>query len=92
LAATAPVGIFNVGDGDHRSSTWFSNEVARQCGLPPPPAIRMAIAEREFSPMRMSFLRESRKVSTDKMRTVLGVSLRYSNAEDGIKASLDRTD
>jgi DNA-binding transcriptional regulator YiaG len=48
----------------------------------------MAIAEREFSPMRMSFLRESRKVSTDKMRTVLGVSLRYANAEDGIKASL----
>jgi nucleoside-diphosphate-sugar epimerase len=92
LSATGPVGIFNVGDGDHRSSTWFSNEVARHCGLPPPPAIRMAIAEREFSPMRMSFLRESRKVSTNKMRTLLGVSLRYANAEDGIKATLAGTD
>jgi nucleoside-diphosphate-sugar epimerase len=88
LAADAPEGIYNVGDGDKRSSTWFSNEVARQCSLPAPPTISMQEAGREFSPMRMSFIRESRSVSTQKMRDVLGVTPKYANAEDGIRASL----
>jgi len=88
MSEKAPAGVYNIGDGDYRSATWFSNEVARQCGLPAPPVTSMANAEREFSPMRMSFLRESRKVCTRKMRDVLGVSLRYPNPEDGIRASL----
>jgi nucleoside-diphosphate-sugar epimerase len=49
----------------------------------------MADAEREFSSMRMSFLRESRRVNTRKMREVLGVTPKYANAEDGISASLE---
>lgn len=88
LSGDAPAGVYNVGDGDHRSSTWFTNEVARQCGLEAPPTISMAAAEREFSPMRLSFLRESRRVDTHKMRAVLGVGLRFPNPEDGIAASL----
>jgi len=88
LSPDAPPGIYNVGDGNHRSSTWFSREIARQCGLPEPRAISMADAEKEFSPMRMSFLRESRKVGTQKMRNVLGVIPEYADAADGIRASL----
>jgi len=89
LAAGAPAGIYNVGDGDHRSSTWFTSEVARQSGLPPPPTITFAEAERLFTPMRLSFLRDRRRVDTTKMRTVLDVMPRYPNAADGIKASLE---
>ena len=89
LSSHAQAGIYNVGDGDHRSSTWFVTEVARQFGLEPPPTISMAVAEREFSPMRLSFLRESRRVSTNKMRDVLGVKLLYPNADKGIRASID---
>lgn len=89
LAEATPAGIYNVGDGDHRSSTWFSNEVAQQCGLQAPPTISMADAAREFSPMRMSFLRESRRVDTRKMRDVLGFTPKYANAEDGIRAALN---
>lgn len=81
-------GIYNVGDGDHRSSTWFTKEVARQAGLPAPPEISRAEAQRVFSPMRYSFLCESRRLDTNKMRTVLGVNPRYGNAADGIRASL----
>jgi len=88
LSENAPPGIYNVGDGDHRSSTWFSRELARQCGLPEPRAISMADAESEFSPMRLSFIRESRQVGTQKMREVLGVIPEFANAEDGIRASL----
>lgn len=88
LSPDSPPGIYNVGDGDHRSSTWFSRELARQCGLPEPRTISMADAEKEFSPMRMSFIRESRKVDTQKMRAVLGVTPEYAEAADGIRASL----
>ena len=88
LASDVPAGLYNVGDGDHRSASWFSIELARQCALDPPPTISMADAEHKLSPMHLSFLRESRRVSTQKMRDVLGVTPQYPNAEDGIRASL----
>ena len=88
LSQNAPAGVYNVGDGDHRSSTWFSRELARQCELPEPRPISMAKAEIEFSPMRMSFIRQSRTVGTQKMRDVLGVTPEYTDAADGIAESL----
>lgn len=88
LSPDTPAGTYNVGDGDTRSSTWFSREVARQAGLDAPPEISMQQAENEFSPMRLSFLRERRLVNVQKMRDVLGVTPKYANAEDGIAASL----
>ncbi len=88
LSGSVPAGVYNVGDNDHRTSTWFAGEVARQSGLPSPPEISRAEAERQFTEQRMSFLRESRRVDTTKMRETLGVALRYANPEDGIRASL----
>ena len=88
MSSDIPAGVYNVGDGDHRTSTWFANEVARQCELPAPPTISMDDARREFSPMRMSFLGESRRVDTQKMRDILRAKLKYTNPEDGIAASL----
>jgi nucleoside-diphosphate-sugar epimerase len=88
LDESTPAGIYNVGDGDHRTSAWFTGEVARQLNLPPPPTITMAEAEQQFSPMRLSFLRDQRRVDTTKMRAVLGVTPKFSNPEDGIAASL----
>ena len=88
IPAVVPAGIYNVGDGDHRSATWFAGEVARQCGLGAPPTISREDAEREFSAMRLSFLGESRRIDTTKMREVLGVTPRYPDAADGIAASL----
>jgi len=88
LADGVPAGIYNVGDGDERSSTWFASEVARQLGVAPPPTVTRSDAEREFSPMRLSFLAESRRVDTRRMREVLGVVPRYPDAAEGIRASL----
>jgi nucleoside-diphosphate-sugar epimerase len=88
LSPDVPDGIYNVGDGDHRSGTWFSSEVARQAGLAPPPTITRAEARETFSPMRLSFLAESRVVDTTKMRKILGVTPKYADGADGIAASL----
>lgn len=88
LDEDVPAGIYNVGDGDHRSSTAFTNEVARQLGVPAPPQISRAEAEQRFSRQRMAFLSDSRVVDTTKMREILGVIPRYARPEDGIRASL----
>ena len=85
----APPGVYNVADGDHRSSAAFSGAVARLAGLPEPPEITRAQAERTFSEMRLSFLNESRRIDTTKMREVLGVVPRYADPGDGIRASLE---
>jgi len=88
LSHDAPAGIYNIGDGDFRSPTWFSTEVARQCQLATPPTISWADAQKEFSEMRLSFFKESRRIDTRKMREILGVIPHYVNPEDGIRASL----
>lgn len=88
LDPARPGGIYNVGDGDHRSSTWFATETARQAGLPAPPQITRTDARQRFSPMRYSFLSDSRRIVTQRMRTELGITPRFANPEAGIAASL----
>ncbi|MEM9689393.1 MAG: SDR family NAD(P)-dependent oxidoreductase, partial [Pseudomonadota bacterium] len=83
-----PAGIYNVGDGDHRSSSWFTAETARQAKLPAPPEIDRDEASRVFSPMRLSFLNESRRIDTTRLRDTMGFTPRYADATDGIRASL----
>ena len=87
VALDAPAGIYNVGDGDHRSATWFASEVARQLGFPEPRQVSREELAQTISPLRMSFLSESRQVDTRKMRDVLGFVPTYTNAADGIRAS-----
>lgn len=88
LDPARPGGIYNVGDGDHRSSTWFAAETARQAGLPEPPQITRQDAKQQFSPMRYSFLGESRRIDTQRMRSELGITPRFADPVAGIAASL----
>ena len=88
LSTDVPAGIYNVGDGNNRTTTWFMKEVARQAGLPPPPTVTQEEAEKAFSPMRLAFLRESRIVNVTKMRSTLDFHPKYTNPVDGIAASL----
>ncbi len=88
MTSAAPPGIYNIADGDGRSNSWFRRTVADLAGLPAPKEISFEEAERTWSEARLSFLRESRLLDTGKLRSVLKVQLRYTNAEDGIRASL----
>lgn len=88
LDVDRPAGIYNVGDGDHRSATWFTFEVARQAGLPLPQTIRRKAATHVFSERRLSFLRESRQLDVRRMRDELRPALRYQDPVAGIAASL----
>ena len=90
LSPEVPAGIYNVGDGDTRSATWFINEVARQCGLDEPPTVTREQAEKTLSKERLSFLAESRRLDLRKMRDVLSITPRYRDAAAGIAASISK--
>lgn len=81
-------GVYNVTDGQPLSSTTFMNLVAKAAGLAPPPQVSMEEAQLTFSPERLSFLNESRRVSNERMLKHLGVVLKYADVEAGIRASL----
>lgn len=83
-------GVYNVTDGQPLSSTAFINMVAKAAGLPPPPQVSMEEAQLTFSPERLSFLNESRRVSNERMLKHLGVALKYGDVEAGIRASLSK--
>ena len=82
-------GVYNVTDGHSISSTAFVDAVATIAGLPHPPRVSMEEAQLTFSPERLSFLNESRRVGNERMLKHLGVTLKYADFEAGIRASLD---
>lgn len=88
MQPSTPAGIYNLGDGDPRSSGRFTTAVARLSGLPVPEEISLDEARRTWSAARMSFLEESRLLDVSRMRDELGVTPLYADPEDGIRASL----
>lgn len=92
LAATAsdaPSGIFNVGDGDHRSASAFARLIATLADLPEPPEISLDEARQRWSADRLSFVLESRRLDTTRMRETLGFAPKYGDPAAGIRASLE---
>ena len=90
-AATLPAAgnrVYNVGDGNHASSTAYFTAVARLAGLPAPPSVSRDEARSRLPPATWSFLADSRRVDTTRMRRELGVKIRYADLEDGIRARL----
>lgn len=75
-----------VDDTDMRTGDYL-DAVARQSGLPPPPRISRAEAQRTLSPQRMSFLNESRRLSNRRMKSELRLRLRYPSVLDGLRKS-----
>jgi nucleoside-diphosphate-sugar epimerase len=81
-------GVFNVGDGDHASTTEFLQKVAALAGLKPPRLVSLEEAQGQISPGMLEYLVESRRVLTTRMREELGVIPRYGSLESGIAASV----
>jgi nucleoside-diphosphate-sugar epimerase len=83
-----PAGIYNVSDGDFSSSSWFTITTARLGGFPLPPEVTRQEANATFGEKRLSFLGEFRRLDTTRMREILGVTPKYTDPLDGIRASL----
>ncbi|MBB6092785.1 nucleoside-diphosphate-sugar epimerase [Povalibacter uvarum] len=82
-------GVYNITDGNSCSATDFLDRVSALAGLPQAPRVSMDEAQLTFSPERLSFLHESRRVSNERMLKHLGVQLRYGNIDEGIRQSLE---
>jgi len=87
-SAAAERRVVNVTDGSDDSSSAFLQRVARITGLPAPPMVSRAEAQRTFSASAWSFLGESRRVANRRLREELGVHLAYEDLDAGIRASL----
>ena len=76
-----------VDDSDLRMAEYF-DRVATAFGLPGPPRIPRAEAERTLSPLQMSFMRESRRIGNRRLKQELKLRLAYPTVDDGIRAAL----
>ncbi len=81
-----PGGIYNVSDGSGGNMTEYFDAVADFLGLPRPPRIDRAEADRTLSAGMRSYLGESRRLDTRRLREELGVELRYPDLASGLAA------
>ncbi len=81
--------VYNVSDGNPGKVTDYYYTLAELLRMEQPPAVSMAEAEKTMSPVRLSFLRESRRIENSKLLRELEVELLYPNFESGIRASLE---
>jgi nucleoside-diphosphate-sugar epimerase len=79
-------GVFNVTDDEPSPPGDPIVLAAGLLGLVPPPAIPYAEAVKTMSPLAASFYAENRRVRNDKLKTVLGVRLRYPSYREGLRA------
>lgn len=84
IARPNPGTAYNVCDDDPAPPEDVLSEAARLLGLPEPPAIPFDQAA--MSPMARSFYSESKRVRNDRIKTELGVRLRYPDYRSGLAA------
>jgi nucleoside-diphosphate-sugar epimerase len=85
LASAAPGRAYNASDDSEIKMGDYFDLVADRAGLPRPPRVSRAAAEAgAISPGLLSFMRESRRLVNTRMKTELGVRLRYPTVYDGV--------
>ena len=65
---------------------------AELLGIEPPPEIPFAEAHKVMSPFALSFYDGCIRARNDKLKTVLGVTLRYPTYREGLRALHDAGD
>lgn len=86
IAMPSPGRAYNVCDDDPAPPQEVIAHAAELLGLPVPPAIPFETAE--MTPMARSFYAESKRVRNDRIKTELGVKLKYPSYHEGLAALL----
>jgi nucleoside-diphosphate-sugar epimerase len=84
LLRGAPQRIYHASDDSERLMGDHFDRVADLAGLPRPPRITRAEAQQRMTPMQLSFLDESRRLSNRRMKQELRVRLRHSLVDQGL--------
>ncbi|HUO44050.1 MAG TPA: NAD(P)H-binding protein [Burkholderiales bacterium] len=75
---------YNASDDSRFKMGEYFDLVADHCGLPRPPRISRAEAERRVLPVLLSFMNESRRLINHRIKRELRLKLRYPTVHDGI--------
>ncbi|MEA3639365.1 MAG: SDR family oxidoreductase [Lamprobacter sp.] len=87
----APTGaVYNVCDGHPSSMTDYFCQVADAAGLPRPPQIPLAEADGQVSAGMLSYFKESRRLSNQRLLDELKISLRYPDLAQGLAPCFKR--
>ena len=86
IAQPNPGREYNVCDDEPAPPQDVIGHAAELLGVPVPPEI--PFEEAEMSPMARSFYSESKRISNARIKSELGVKLRYPNYRDGLQALL----
>ena len=86
IARPRPGAIYNVCDDEPAAAAEVVAHACALLGVAPPPLTRFG--EADLSPMARSFYADNRRVSNDRIKTELGVTLRYPNYRAGLAALL----
>ncbi len=78
--------VFNVCDGEGSSMSEYFSAVARKFNLPAPQELTREEAERVMNPLTLSFLKESRTMTNEKMLARLRIELQFPTLEEGLNA------
>lgn len=78
---------YNVSDGNPTSMSDYFNRCADVLGLPRPPQVAMDEARERLTPQMLSFLTESKRIDTCRLRA-LGWAPRYADLAAGLPACL----
>ena len=82
--------LYNVSDGHPTTMTDFFYRVADVLGIPRPPAITMEEARRRLGEGMLSYLAESKRIDSRRMREELGVELMYPDLTAGLASCFER--
>ncbi|MBS0535213.1 MAG: SDR family NAD(P)-dependent oxidoreductase [Proteobacteria bacterium] len=82
-------GVFNVCDDEPTPPGDPIVYAAQLLGVAPPPAIPFDVARQSMSPMAVSFYADCRRARNDRLKSVLGVTLRYPTYRQGLAAILN---
>ena len=75
---------YNIADGDPTTMADYFTRCARLLGLPDPPQVDLAEAQRVFTPAMWSFMEESKRLRTERMREQLHFTPQYPDLAHGL--------
>ena len=90
LDGEARSGVYNASDDTELKMGDYFDLVADRSGLPRPPRISRAEAERVIPPLTLSFMSESRRLVNSRIKRELGVRLSYPTVSDGVPVRVEQ--
>jgi nucleoside-diphosphate-sugar epimerase len=88
IARPNPGAAYNVCDDNPCPPEDVIAHAARLLGLPDPPGVPFDAVKATMTPMALGFYSESKRVRNDRIKTELGVRLRYPDYPQGLAALL----